>query len=249
MYRGYVMSNGDKYSYIEESLQKYYQFVRVLKKDDKKEILLYKHKVNGKYIVFRKMAGYYPVYERLQEIQNKNVAEVLEAVCNESETLVLEEYVDGISIADMLETSRFRENDMCKIVIQICEGLYSLHTNRIIHRDIKPENILVQSGRTAKIIDFDSARIHKAYVQKDTVVLGTVGYAAPEQYGETQSDEKSDIYGLGILMNVMRTGKHPVEKMVPGKIGKIVEKCIMVNPQKRYESVLEIRKKLKKLIY
>lgn len=243
------MYDEDMYSWFVKNLQEYYQFVRVLKKDDKKDILLYKHKVNGRYIVFRSIKGDYPVYQRLREIRNKNVAEVLETVCNENETLVLEEYVDGISIADMLETNRYHENDMCKIVVQICEGLYSLHSNRVIHRDIKPENVLVQGDGIAKLIDFDSAKIYKDYVQKDTVILGTVGYAAPEQYGEAQSDEKSDIYGLGILMNVMLTGKHPVKKVVHGKVGKIIEKCIMVNPNKRYENVLEIRKKLKKLIY
>lgn len=87
------------------------------------------------------------------------------------------------------------------------------------------------------------------YSEKDTRTVGTIGYAAPEQYGEAQSDARTDIYGLGIMMNVMLTGKHPVNEMAAGKMGNIIEKCIMVNPNKRYKNVMEVKEKLNKLHY
>ena len=161
--------------------------------------------------------------------------------------MILEEFIPGITIAERLEQETLSERYVKEIISQVCDGLYALHLNQIIHRDIKPENILVMKNREVKIMDFDAAKIYKMYSQKDTRTVGTIGYAAPEQYGEAQSDERTDIYGLGILMNVMLTGKHPVNEMAIGKIGNIIEKCIMVNPNKRYKHVMEVKEKLNKL--
>ena len=74
----------------------------------------------------------------------------------------------------------------------------------------------------------------------DTQVLGTTGFAAPEQYGLSQSDARADIYSLGILMNVMLTGKHPSKKMVKGHLGRVVARCTQVNPEKRYRDVVHL---------
>jgi serine/threonine protein kinase len=66
--------------------------------------------------------------------------------------------------------------------------------------------------------------------------MGTVGYASPEQLGVTASDARTDIYAVGVLLNVMLTGKHPSEIIARGKAGKIVRKCTSVNPDERYQS-------------
>ena len=163
--------------------------------------------------------------------------------------MILEEFIPGITIAERLEQETLSESYVKEIISQVCDGLYAMHLNQIIHRDIKPENIIVMKNREVKIIDFDAAKIYKMYSKKDTRTVGTIGYAAPEQYGEAQSDERTDIYGLGIMMNVMLTGKHPVNEMATGKIGNIIEKCIMVNPSKRYRDVMEVKEKLNKLRY
>ena len=80
--------------------------------------------------------------------------------------------------------------------------------------------------------------------QKDTVVLGTIGYAPPEQYGVSQSNEKSDIYSLGVLLNVMLTGVHPSKKLARGKAGKIVLKCTQIDPNHRYQNIENLVSKL-----
>ena len=75
-------------------------------------------------------------------------------------------------------------------------------------------------------------------------MLGTTGFAAPEQYGLSQSDARTDIYSLGVLMNVMLTGEHPSKHLPEGRMGRIIEHCTRVNPAKRYKNVLHLMEAL-----
>ena len=92
----------------------------------------------------------------------------------------------------------------------------------------------------AVLIDFDAARIYKNENREDTQILGTTGFAAPEQYGLSQSDGRADIYALGVLLNIMLTGEHPSRKLASGRMGRIVQRCTMVNPEKRYKNILHL---------
>ena len=94
------------------------------------------------------------------------------------------------------------------------------------------------------LIDFDAARFHKLEAENDTQILGTTGFAAPEQYGLSQSDLRADIYAVGILINVMLTGEHPSRHLVEGRMGRIVDRCTHVNPQRRYKNVLRLMEAL-----
>ncbi len=237
------------YEWIENSIEKYYHLVKVLKKDDTKEIVLYQHKQSDKTVVVKRLSRRSEAYERLVNIDHSNIIKVIEAIGNSECTIIMEEYLDGISVADLLEYQKLTAKMAYRIILQVCDGLEMLHKNGIVHRDIKPENIFFMRDERVKIIDFDASRIYRKYEKKDTVVLGTVGYAPPEQYGEAQTDARSDIYALGVLMNVLFTGQHPVNEMAKGRIGSIIEKCIMVNQNKRYRSVSEIKGQLKKFIY
>ncbi len=71
-------------------------------------------------------------------------------------------------------------------------------------------------------------------------MLGTTGFAAPEQYGLSQSDVRTDIYALGVLINVMLTGEHPSRRLAEGRMGRVVQRCTQVNPEKRYKDVLHL---------
>ena len=108
-----------------------------------------------------------------------------------------------------------------------------------VHRDIKPENIILR-GADAILIDFDAARLYKPEHEADTQILGTTGFAAPEQYGLSQTDIRTDIYAMGVLINVMLTGEHPSKRLAEGRMGRVVEHCTRVNPQKRYKNVLRL---------
>lgn len=119
-----------------------------------------------------------------------------------------------------------------------------MHSIYVIHRDIKPQNILISAEGNLKIIDYDVSKEYKAEQNTDTAYLGTVGYAAPEQYGISQSDFRTDIFSLGVLINVMLTGKHPSVELCNGRFRKIVEKCTQVNSSQRYQNIIELKRAL-----
>ena len=93
---------------------------------------------------------------------------------------------------------------------------------------------MISQDGTVKLFDLDASRQVVSGVRKDTEVLGTIGYAPPEQFGLSQSDARSDIYAIGVLLNVMLTGEHPSCKLAKGKAGRIVKKCTMIDPDSRY---------------
>ena len=152
---------------------------------------------------------------------------------------MLEEFIQGDTLDFLLKAAPLSPKATREITIQLCQALRVLHSFGAVHRDIKPENVILRE-REAVLIDFDAARLHKPAHENDTVVLGTTGFAAPEQYGLSQSDTRADIYSLGVLMNVMLTGQHPSKKLAEGRLGRIIEHCTRVNPQKRYKTVLHL---------
>ena len=103
---------------------------------------------------------------------------------------------------------------------------------------------MIIRGRDAVLLDFDASRFYRRAQQADTQILGTTGYAAPEQYGLAQTDGRADIYALGVLLNVMLTGRHPSETLASGRMGRIVQRCTMVNPRKRFQTVLHLMEAL-----
>ena len=156
---------------------------------------------------------------------------------------MLEELIQGDTLGFLLKDALFTPDETRKIVLQVCRALWVLHSIGAVHRDVKPENIILR-GSEAVLIDFDAARLYKPEEDTDTQVLGTAGFAAPEQYGLSQSDTRTDIYATGILINVMLTGEHPSKKLAEGRMGRIVTRCTQVNPKKRYQSVLQLMEAL-----
>lgn len=126
-----------------------------------------------------------------------------------------------------------------RVTEDVCAALWVLHSLGAVHRDVKDSNVILR-GDQEVLIDFDASRIIKPEGTADTVVLGTTGYAAPEQYGLTQSDSRADIYALGILLNILLTGQHPSRQLAAGRLGRIVQRCTMVAPSKRYKTVLHL---------
>ena len=180
----------------------------------------------------------------LLHINHINLPIVYEVTQKENKVIVLEEFIDGITIADILDIDLFHENGAQKIIEELCNALTVLHEKGIIHRDIKPENVMIDNDGNVKLIDFDAAKLFKFNSRNDTTEIGTVGFAAPEQYGLTQSDARSDIYALGVLLNVMLTHNHPAVKLCSGKPARIVEKCVNTFKEKRYQTVVELKRSL-----
>lgn len=231
-------------NWIDKAINEQYRLIKVLKNTGQKQIFVYEHKQLGKRIVKRCISGTGDVYDTLKELSHPNIANVYEAVKGETGITVLEEYIDGQTVGEYLSDNFFTENGVRSVILSLCKALGFLHQHKIIHKDIKPENVMIDNSGTVKLIDFDAARIYKLYQSKDTKILGTTGYAAPEQYGLNQTDERTDIYALGVLMNVMLTGEPPQRKLYSGRLKNIIIKCTQTIPDKRYQSVSKLKKDL-----
>lgn len=225
------------------SIETDYETVKTIKHSERGSVSLLQNKQNGTRFIFRHYRGNGEVYRKLLGISCPNLPQIMETAERDGMVAVLEEYIQGDSLAYLLEGALFSHAEARKITMQLCNALWVLHQLGAVHRDIKPENVIIQ-GSEAILIDFDASRIFKSDTNQDTQILGTTGYAAPEQYGIAQTDERADIYSLGVLLNIMLTGKHPSKELASGRLGRIVQKCTMVNPEKRYKSVLYLMEAL-----
>lgn len=233
------------HEWLETILKEQYQFVTCLRKTEKNEIVILEHKTLHKRIIKRTFIGNPEVYRKLLTLKHKNMPEILDVVEFEDKIIVLEEYINGVTLLDLINENLYKENQVKKLVGELCDILSFLHSFNIIHRDIKPENIMIENGaQILKLIDFDSARIYKKYYPRDTEYLGTVGYAAPEQYGGV-SDRRTDIKQVGELMKVMLTGETSDKIPYSGKLADVIAKCIHISPDKRFQTAEELKRSLK----
>ena len=231
----------------------YDEFLRLIREafDEEKElkstptgrICRLRHKKSGKRYIIRLFEGSGEVYRKLLGVACPNLPKIFDVAEKDGKVAVLEEYVDGDTLDFLLEGGALRPGDARAIALQVCRGLYVLHALGAVHRDVKPENVILR-GDEAVLIDFDASRVVKAEQRTDTVVLGTTGYAAPEQYGISQTDGRADIYSLGVMLNIMLTGRHPSQELASGRLGRIVQRCTQINPKKRYKSVLYLLEEL-----
>ncbi len=231
------------YTWLSDVIQAEYDALRLLKESPRGRVELIRHRASGRRFILRRFTGSGEVYQRLLTCSFRHLPLIYEAAAAGEENLVIEEYIEGDTLGFLLQEALFSPAETRQIVRQLCQALWVLHSMAAVHRDIKPENVILR-GSDAVLIDFDAARLHKPQAEADTQVLGTTGFAAPEQYGLSQSDARTDIYSLGVLMNVMLTGEHPSKKLAEGRMGRIIERCTRVNPAKRYKSVLRLMEEL-----
>ena len=176
-------------------------------------------------------------------------------IIDDGQTLcVVMDYVEGESLDKILkEYGKQSEEDVINWAIQLCGTLDYLHSHNIIYRDMKPANIMVNSEGNVKVIDFGIAREYKEGGTSDTVIMGTPGYAPPEQYDRNQqTDARSDIFALGMTMHHLVTGidprspdyrYQPVRKIDPTLsegIEAIIDKCVKSHPEDRYQNCVEM---------
>lgn len=228
------------YTWLETVMNEQYDIEKILKRTNEKSIILLRNKHNGKIIVLKKYKGNSEVYKMLINIYHRNLPIIYEAVSEGDKCIIVEEYIEGYSVGEILEAGWYTEEGVEKVIKQLVEVLDILHKRNIVHRDIKPENIIVSKDGVVKLIDFNISRVYDSDAGKDTTILGTTGFAAPEQYGIAESDPRADIYAMGILINVMLTGEHPAKKLCLGKWKRIVNKCTRINPEERYQCVKDI---------
>lgn len=196
---------------------------------------------DGKVYIRKTLPGVFLPCRELMSINNPYIVKTLQTVSDEAGSYVIEEYAEGKSLADYLEYGKcFSEKEVIGITLQLCEALRCLQEHKLVHRDIKPSNILLHSSGAVKLIDFGACRSFAANEEKsrDTVVLGTKAYAAPEQFGGKPTDHRADIYSLGITMDEL------LGENYQGKLSSIIANCLEFDPTNRPKDAEELKKLL-----
>ncbi|MEG1003030.1 MAG: serine/threonine-protein kinase [Clostridium sp.] len=228
-----------------------YEELTKLNENDKSKIYLVKNKKDNKIYIKKVLTNYnIKIYEILRGMDLKNIPKIYDIFVNDDNLIIIEEYINGNTLKDILDTSGLLKEDVViDYIISLCDTLNELHKLNppIIHRDIKPSNIIVSNDNVVKLIDFDVSREFKENRSEDTVIQGTEEYAPPEQFGFIQTDGRSDIYSTGILMNVLTTKEYPKNKMNDGYLKNIIKKCTQFSPKDRYQSILDLKEDLRVL--
>ncbi len=206
-----------------------------LKQSDRGEVWRARNRQSGELVIIKRVKLTGLPYDALKKFQFTLPAKVFLCAADDTETVIVEEFIGGENLIERLERKNFlSEAEARKILLQMCDGLKELHAQKIIHRDIKPSNLILQ-GERIRLIDFDAARIFKPDKNADTQLFGTKGYAPPEQYGGRQTDERSDIYSLGVTMKVL------LGDNLRGQIKTILDRCTEFDPKNRFQSVDELK--------
>ena len=206
-------------------------------------------------IFIKKTYDNYPsdVFDVLNNNRFQGIPKIYECITDREagKTVVIEEYINGQSLDTILDREGcLEENRVISIVVSLCNILAPLHRNDppLIHRDIKPSNVIIGDNDEVHLVDFDASRLYNKSLKRDTELLGTEAYAAPEQYGFLQSDPRTDIYALGVLMREMITGSAYKGNCSCGNLDRIINKCTCMDPEDRYQNTLELKQELITLI-
>ena len=194
--------------------------------------------------------------DMLKRLHHPNIPSIIDVVEDDERFLIVMDYIEGNSLQKALKDYGAQpQEEVIEWTKQLCDALGYLHSRKppIIYRDMKPANVMLKPDGTVSLIDFGTAREYKAGSTGDTSVLGTKGYAAPEQYGgQGQTDARTDIYCLGATMHHLLTGQDPcrppytrysIRQYDPGLssgLEEIIIKCTNDNPDERYQSCAEL---------
>lgn len=208
-----------------------YKKISVIHKSKQSTVWLCETKEGGR-AVCKELRSDPKVYERLKaaecpyipKIYEINVTSVNED--GQKSLEIFEEYIDGNTLQELSLSRR----EAVRAAIGLCRAVDGLHSLGIIHRDIKPSNIMLDGSGCLKIVDLSSARLFKEEMDKDTVCLGTEGFAAPEQYGFSQTDFRTDIFAVGQTLRLI------FENREPFPVGYIISRCTSFDPDKRFKS-------------
>lgn len=225
-----------------------YQTIFTMKESEKATVELAAMEGHIGPVVIKRLRGANPdIYRLLSCTQNSHIPQLFACEQEDGELIVAEEYVDGENLEEHLDKNSLSDEDKLKLALQLCEAVDFLHGMEpaVIHRDIKPSNILVTGKGVLKLIDFDASRRYNKENDGDTRLLGTVEYAPPEQFGFAQTDVRSDIYSMGVVLHSIQL---PENKKMEEVWEKVLEKCTSFDPKNRYQNVLELKKEIEKLL-
>jgi eukaryotic-like serine/threonine-protein kinase len=203
------------------------------------------------------------------KVTHKNVLRVYDLGASEGIRYLTMQFVEGEDLSTTLKrTGRLPTSRLIHIFRQILEGLFAAHEQGVIHRDLKPQNIMLDASDNVFVTDFGLAKsLEQSGMTQTGVIVGTPYYMSPEQVKGTPIDHRSDIYSVGVILYQMSTGQlpftgsSPYEVMaqrlhavppaagrlnpdLPAHLGKILERCMVVDPAARYQTVSDVLKDL-----
>ena len=201
----------------------------------------------------------------LSTLKHKGIPEIADYFIENERAYLVMDIIPGKNLEKYLESRNLplSDDEIIEVSLKLCDILKYLHNINppVIFRDLKPSNIIIDDKGDISLIDFGIARIFQKEKLTDTLHMGTVGYASPEQYGKMGgTDNRSDLYSLGALMHYMATGKDPMkqapfsfapsleanEKLNPG-LSKIIEKLLQYKKEDRYQGIEELESDLEKI--
>lgn len=190
-------------------------------------------------------------------LSHPGIARVVDFFSIEDRHYLVEEFIEGETLLKKIQRAPLTVEETITIAMRLTKILTYIHDQGIVYRDLKPDNVMIKPDGSVKLLDFGIARVYKSDQEKDTVILGTPGFAAPEQYGTSQTDQRSDIYSLGALIHHALTGRDPREKPFdfdnPSTMGitispameNIIMKALSLKKENRYSSITEMEKDMK----
>ena len=247
--------------YLPEDMQEHWTVYECLKESEDSSTFLVKETATGILCVLKWGRNRQTEFLRNEmEIMKKKADRKLSGIPKayrifeeNGEVYLVREYIEGMSLAQMvLQKGGISEAEICRISRKICQTAEQFQNpdEPMIHRDIKPENIVVTPGGEVVFIDFGTMRSYKKDGSRDTFVVGTRGTAAPEQYGYTQTDQRTDVYAIGQTMLYMVSESYEMNQLsecaVSRRMKKIIEKACSFEPDKRYGDAAQLRRAVEK---
>ncbi|MGE3166904.1 MAG: protein kinase [Planctomycetota bacterium] len=185
----------------------------------------------------------------LADLSHPNIVQVIDQGIHEGNYFLVMEYIDGVSLRDVLSEKRLSPAEALRLVPALCAALEYAHQRGVVHRDIKPENLMLTRAGVPKIADFGLARIvgrsaDSARLTKTQTIMGTIEYMAPEQReGNRDVDHRADIYSLGVVLYEMLTGELPIARFplpsekvqVDVRLDEVVLKVLEKDRDRRYQ--------------
>lgn len=214
----------------------------------------------------------------LSKLNHPNVATVHDFDTHDGRDFLVMEYIPGVNLPDKLASGPLSEEEVLRLAVQLCDGLAAAHERGVIHRDLKPGNLRLTPDDRLKILDFGIAKLRQPYTEEEGTAAtlcteafaGTLPYMAPEQLTGEESDARTDIHAVGLILYEMATGQRPFcelrrrklfgailndaplapcklnPKVSPG-LERIVKKCLEKDPANRYQSARELSVDLRRL--
>lgn len=247
--------------YLPEDMQEHWTVYECLKESEDSSTFLVKETATGILCVLKWgrnrqtefLRNEMEIMKKMADRKLSGIPKAYRIFEENGEVYLVREYIEGMSLAQMvLQKGGISEAEICRISRKICQTAEQFQNpdETMIHRDIKPENIVVTPGGEVVFIDFGTMRSYKKDGSRDTFVVGTRGTAAPEQYGYTQTDQRTDVYAIGQTMLYMVSESYEMNQLsecaVSRRMKKIIEKACSFEPDKRYGDAAQLRRAVEK---